>query len=154
MVTVRNAMSRKRRAESGKSEGEMKIQHYKSGKVVEAEMPSDGTLTPEARNVFMTGQCHSFALAIASQVAGGVYSKLGPDGKTIVHCFALVFDDNGNEWLVDAEGKYKYGELARVRRIPENYKFRGKGWLKPNVEAATPFAEKRLAEIYAEETGL
>jgi hypothetical protein len=129
-----------------------KMQHYKNGKVVESEMPNDGTLTPEAQHVFMTGQCHSFALAIASRVVGGVYGQLGEDGKTIEHCFALVFDGNGNEFLVDAVGKYKYRAIGHVRLLPENYKFRGKGWLKPNVEAAAPFAEKRLAEIYAEES--
>jgi hypothetical protein len=129
----------------------MKMQHYRYGKVVEGEMPDDGTLTKEAREVFMTGQCHSLALAIASLVVGGVYGETGKDGKTIVHCYAFVFDSNGNEWLVDVVGKYKHGEVGRVRRLPENYKFRGKGWLKPNVEAAIPFAEKRLAEIYAEE---
>jgi cytoskeletal protein CcmA (bactofilin family) len=57
----------------------MRVTHYgRSGdEVVVSELPDDGTLTAEARNVFNNGHCHSFALAL-SQLTGWRLWGLSP----------------------------------------------------------------------------
>jgi hypothetical protein len=123
----------------------MKVTHYGSSgdELVVSEMPDDGTLTPEARNVFSNGHCHSFALALSQLTGWPVVGLIAPDGRTVGHVLCLKPDG----MLVDIREEYRGGNNPAMLRSMAGCKWRGKGWLKPDVAAALPFAQARLREM-------
>ena len=123
----------------------MRLMHYGpfGDELVASELPDDGTLTAEAREAFSNGHCHSFALALRQLTGWQIMGLIGPDRRTVTHVYCRKPD---GVTYVDIKGECETDSLAMLRDLT-GCKFRGKGWLKPDVAAALPFAQARLKEM-------
>lgn len=126
----------------------MKLRTYGLfGTRIVVDLPDDGDLTPEARWVFTNGHCHSFALALRKLTGWKLVAQEGPRG-VVLHVL-VARADRSPLVVVDAAKS-----LVLPQRGPNilgfHCKFRGRGWLKPEVEKLMPFALRRLEEIQHE----
>jgi hypothetical protein len=110
------------------------------------ELPDNGELTPEARWIFGNGHCHSFALAIRKLTGWKLVVKNHKNLRGQINHVLVAVGNRTPLTLIDSEKT-----LVLPDPSPDiegvTYKFRGRGWLKAEVEIALPFARTRLAEL-------
>ena len=105
-------------------------------------------LTEQAKFVFVSGQCHAFAIAIhkltgwqivadedfLGRAKGHILVRM-PDGKGVIDATDEVLEDHASFQVITRE------DLMRA------YKNGYREWIYPNVRAALPFAKARLAVL-------
>jgi hypothetical protein len=126
----------------------MKIRCYDvRDRIVMFDLPEYGVLTPQVRWVLLNGHCHSFALALRRLTNWPLVGRC--DGRAVGHVFCARPNPLT---LIDAAGTLVYDEeIMQPIRGLDGYKFAGKRWLKPEVDAVMPFAESRLKELQRED---
>jgi hypothetical protein len=124
-----------------------------------ARLNKEGHITPTARKVFKSGQCHALALALHEEAglelvglwtSGDNYDPQGNWHSTPAHMAVQL--PNGSVLDIDGVGAdYRWGKKYEAKVYPmtkaEVLALETKDYMEPNVEAARPFAKTLLSSL-------
>jgi hypothetical protein len=114
-------------------------------------LPVEGEpLSEEAQFAFIHGQCHAFAIALHMLTGWQIVADDDFLGRAKGHILVRMPDGKGVVDAYEIEEDNPLFQPITPKDIFNAYRKKYRGWLKPNVRAALPFAKARLAELRSE----